>query len=139
MSVVTSGYDKIAVTVTPTQARLIATAIRLDLAARWEQGWLDPLARSEDVRAARSLLDACADELEMLQWGAPTGDVDLRSDRRRLSELAQNLLEGGELCVATRDEPRRHPSDLRWQGEDMIAAARVIHQALAEVRSVEVV
>ena len=132
MSVVADRSDKIAVTVTPTQARHIATAIRLDLAARWEQEWLHPLARREEVNTARSLLDVCADELEMLQWGEPTGDVDLRSDRRRLGELAQNLLEGGEECVATRDDASTEPPDVRRQGEDMIAAARVIHQALAD-------
>ena len=132
MSVVANRSDKILVTVTPTQARHIATAIRIDLAAHWEQDWLHPLARREEVSAARSLLDVCADELEMLQWGEPTGDVDLRSDRRRLGELARNLLEGGEERVATRDDASIAPPDVRRQGEDMIATARVVREALAD-------
>ena len=68
----------------------------------------------------------------MLQWGEPAGDVDLRSDRRRLGELAQNLLEGGEERVAIRGDASIAPPDVRRQGEDMIATARVIRQALAD-------
>jgi hypothetical protein len=131
MSVVADRSDRIAVTVTPTQARHIATAIRLDLAARWEKEWLHPLARPEEVNMARSLLDVCADELAMLHWGEPTGDVDLRSERRRLGEIAQNLLEGGEECYACREDGSTAPPVVQRQGEEMIAAALVIHQALA--------
>jgi hypothetical protein len=132
MSVVANRFDQIAVTVTPTQARHIAIAIRVDLAARWERDWIHPLAKPDEVSTARSLLDACADELEMLQWGEPAADVDLRADRRRLAELAQNLLEGGQECVATREDESTAPPDVRRQGEDMIATARVIRQALTD-------
>jgi hypothetical protein len=132
MSAVDNRSDTIAVTVTPTQARHIATAIRLDLAARWEWDWLHPLARREEVSAARSLLDVCTDELEMLHWGAPNGDVDLRSERRRLGKLAQDLLEGGEERLAVRDDDSTEPPDVRRHGVEMIAAARVIHEALAD-------
>jgi hypothetical protein len=128
MSVVADRSDKIVVTVTPAQARHIATAIRLDLAARWEQEWLHPQAPREEINSARSLLDVCADELEMLRWGEPAGDVALRSERRRLGELAQNLLDGGEECFACRDDT---PA-VRRQGEDMLAAALVILGALSD-------
>ena len=131
MSAVDNKSDTIAVTVTPTQARQIATAIRLDLTARWERNWLHPLAQREEVSAARSLLDASTDELEMLEWGEPAGEVHLRSDRRRLRELAQNLLEGGEECLATREDDSTEPPDIRRQGVDMIAAAQAIQLALA--------
>src|ERR1700750_3343517 len=114
MSVVVQRYGEIAVTVTPTQARHIATAIRLDLAAHWQEEWLHPLARREEVSTARSLLDVCTNELEMLQWGEPTGDVALRSDRRRLGELAQNLQEGGVECLALREDDTQ-PPDVRRQ------------------------
>ena len=127
-----TGPTRSAVTVTPMQARHIAIAIRLELAARWEQQWLHPLARREEVNTARSLLDLCADELEMLQWGEPTGDVELRSERRRLGDLAQNLLEDGEERVASHEDAITEPPDVRRQGEDMIVAARVIRQALAD-------
>ena len=132
MSVLANTSDQIVVTVTPTQARHIATAIRLDLAARWEDDWLHPSARPEEVSTARSLLDACADELEMLEWGEPTGDVDLRSDRQRLDVLARNLHEGGEDLIATRDDANIAPPDVRQEGEDMIATARAVRQALAD-------
>jgi hypothetical protein len=128
MSVLADRSDKIVVTVTPAQARHIATAIRLDLATRWEQEWLHPLARREEINSARSLLDVCADELEMLRWGEPAGDVALRSERRRLGELAQNLLDGGEECFACRDDA---PA-VRRQGEDMLSAALVILAALSD-------
>ena len=124
--------DEIAVTVTPAQARHIATAIRLELAAQWEPDWLTPLAHREEVSTARRLLDAYADELEMLQWGEPAGDVDLHSGRKRLSELAYNLLQGGEERVAATDDASAEPPEVRRQGEDMIAAARAIHEALAD-------
>jgi hypothetical protein len=133
MSAVDNRFE-IAVKVTPTQARHIATAIRLDLAARWEEDWLTPFARSEEVSTARSLLDAYADELEMLQWGEPAGDVDLLAERKRLNELATNLLEAGEELVATSDDARAGPAEVRRQGEDMIAAARAISEALADAR-----
>ena len=127
-----TGPTQIAVTVTPTQARHIATAIRLELAARWEQEWLHPSARREEVNTARSLLDLCTDELEMLEWGEPTGDVDLRAERRRLGELALNLLEGGEERVAPATTRAPSLPMCAGEGEDMIAAALVIRQALAE-------
>ena len=132
MSVVANRSDQIAVTVTPAQARHIATAIRLELASRWEEQWLHPSARREEVNTARSLLDRCADELEMLEWGEPTGDVGLRSERRRLAELASNLLDGGEDLVASPDDASTEPPGMRREGEDMIAAALVILQALAD-------
>ena len=131
MSAADTMSDEIAVTVTPTHARCIANAIRLDLATRWEQDWVTPYARREEVSAARSLLDAYADELEMLQWGEPAGDVALHSERERLSELARNLLEGGKDLVAAQSDASAGSLEARRQGEDMIAAARVIHEALA--------
>ena len=102
MSVVANRSDQIAVTVTPAQARHIAIAIRLDLAARWEGAWLHPLAQPDEVSTARSLLDECADELQMLQWGEPPGDVDLRSDRRRLGRARPG-------SPRRRRGARRHP------------------------------
>ena len=132
MSAIHDGSDEIAVRVTPTQARHIATAVRLDLATQWEQDWLTPYARREELSTARSLLDAYADELEMLQWGEPAGDIDLYSERKRLRELARNLLEGGEARVASPDAATAELPEVRRQGEDMIAAARVIHDALAD-------
>jgi hypothetical protein len=132
MSVVENWSDEIAVTVTPTQARHIATAIRVDLATQWEQDWIRPCARRGEVSTARSLLDAYADELEMLQWGEPIGDVDLRSERKRLSELARNLLEGGVERVAIADDASTARPEVRRQGEDMIAAARVLRKALGD-------
>lgn len=132
MSAVEKSADEIAVTVTPTQARHIAAAIRLDLANRWEPDWVTPFARREEVSTARTLLDAYADELEMLQWGEPAGDVDLHSGRKRLRELAHNLLEGGQERVATPYEESAEPPEVRRQGEDMIAAAYAIHAALAD-------
>jgi hypothetical protein len=97
----------------------------------WEPDWLTPWAHREDFNAARSLLDQCADELEMLHWGEPAMDVDLLFGRQRLSELAHNLLEGGEECIAARKYAIAESPEVRRQGEDMIATARAIHQALA--------
>jgi len=132
MSAVENWSNEIAVMVTPTQARHIAGAIRVELATQWERDWLRPSARREEVSTARALLDAYADELEMLQWGEPAGDVDLRSERRRLGELARDLLEGGVERVAMPDDTSAMRLDVRRQGEDMIAAARVIRTALAD-------
>ena len=131
MTAVQNRSGKIAVTVTPTQARHIATAIRLDLVTRWEPDWLTPLAHRDEFNAARSLLDQCADELEMLDWGESAGDVVLLWERQRLSELAFNLREGGEECTAARNGAIAESPEVRRQGEAMIATARAIHQALA--------
>ena len=69
----------------------------------------------------------------MLQWGEPVGNVDLHSGRKRLSELAYNLLQGGAELVDTPDDDARAESpEVRREGEDMIAAARAIHAALAD-------
>ena len=106
---------EVAVSVTPTQARQIATAVRVDFAARWDPDWLAPFARREAFNAARSLLDECADELEMLHWGEPSGDIDLRFARQRLSELALNLREGGEECIAARNGALAESPELRRQ------------------------
>ncbi|WP_157592482.1 hypothetical protein [Solirubrobacter soli] len=131
MTAVQHRSGEIVVTVTPTQARHIATAIRLDLMTHWEPDWLTPLANREEFNAARSLLDECADELEMLHWGEPAGDVELLFARQRLSELALNLLEGGQECIAARNGAIAESPEIRRQGEDMIATAQAIHRALA--------
>jgi hypothetical protein len=67
----------------------------------------------------------------MLHWGEPTGDLDLLFDRWRLSELAHNLLEGGEECIAASSGALAQSPEVRHQGEDMIATAQAIHEALA--------
>jgi len=131
MTAVQNRSGKIAVTVTPTQARHIATAIRVDLMTRWEPHWITSFAHRDEFNAARSLLDERADELEMLQWGEPAGDVDLLLERQRLSELALSLREGGEECTATRNGAIAESGEVRRQGEAMIATARAIDQALA--------
>ena len=117
MSVVANRSDKIAVTVTPRRRDTSPPPFAWTSPPAGSRDGCIPWPGREEVNTARSLLDVCADELEMLQWGEPTGDVDLRSDRRRLSELAQDLLEGGEECVATRDDESIAP-DVRRQGED---------------------
>jgi hypothetical protein len=121
----------IAVRLTPTQAKHIADTIRIELVSQWDCAWFTSLPCREDAGRARSLLEVCTDQLEELEWGEATGTVELHSGSDRLESIADNLLEGAEECLADTD----HQSKGRFQhsrerSNDMIAAARVIREAL---------
>src|SRR4051794_32371814 len=77
----------IAVTLTPNQARSIAVTIRIELASQWDSAWISSLPCREEVERARSLLDACDDQLEELKWGESADTVELHSDSARLEQI----------------------------------------------------
>jgi hypothetical protein len=120
--------DAVAVSLTPPQAKHIAASMRIALAARFEGAWPYPLPERADVEGLRALVNSYADELAMLEWGEPRGDVELLSQRVRLERLARELIEAGAERI--NDQPIAGR-----EGRDMISAAQAINAVLARDRS----
>ena len=120
--------DAVAVSLTPAQAKHIAASMRIALAARFEGAWPYPLPDRADVEALRAFVNSYADELAMLEWGEPQGDVELICQRVRLERLARELIEAGAERINDQPITRR-------EGRDMISAARAINAVLARDRS----
>ena len=121
---------EIAVTLTPALAKHVADTIRIQLLNRWDSEWLTSLPGREEVGQARSLLDVYSEELEELEWGESAGSVQLHGSRKRLLDLAANLAEGAEECLADPDCQRGTGRFARRHGQDMSAAAEAIRDAV---------
>jgi hypothetical protein len=78
------------------------------------------------------VLDTCVDQLDLLAWGDPPGDVLMRAPRSLLEDLARDLLDGGNERLA---DPLswKAPAEqtARREGRHMIRAADAITNALA--------
>jgi len=120
--------EAVVVRVTPAQAKHIAASMRIALAAGFEGAWPHPLPDRADVEGLRALVNSYADELAMLEWGEPRGDVELLSQRVRLERLARELIEAGAERI--NDQPIAGR-----EGRDMISAAQAINAVLARDRS----
>jgi hypothetical protein len=127
-AMVVSPPDQIAVRVTPAQARLIASALQIELAVECEGVKLEPIPGRDAVRRIRDALDKYQPQLEMLKWGEPEGEVELRSPRGRLEHLARNLLEGGREWLS---DPDSDTAAAHQYGNEMIAAAGALRAALS--------
>jgi hypothetical protein len=123
--------DAVAVKLTPAQAKHIAASMRIALAARFEGSWAYPLPDRADLEGMRALVDSYADELAMLEWGEPQGEVELLCERVRLEGLARELIEAATERIG--DRPIAGPA-----GRDMISAAQAINAVLARDRSLAV-
>jgi hypothetical protein len=117
------AVDEVSIRLSPDQAGHLAGTIRLELAQQWEEASVAPVPGREDVGKVRAALELYGDELEMLEWGEPAGEVELLCPRERLALLARNLLEGGEEWLHDPDEDTR---EARRRGQDMIATAEAI-------------
>jgi hypothetical protein len=98
--------------------------MRIALAARFEGSWDHPLPDRADVEGMRALVNSYADELAMLEWGEPHGDVELLSERVRLERVARELTEAGFERIDDQPISAR-------EGRDMISAAQAINAGLA--------
>jgi hypothetical protein len=116
--------DAVTVRLTPAQAKHIAASMRIALAARFEGSWDHPLPDRADVEGMRALVNSYADELSMLEWGQPQGDVELLCQRVRLERLARELIEAG--AERLNDQPIAG-----GEARDMISAAHAINAVLA--------
>jgi len=124
--------QRVGVTLTPLLAQEVACALRIQLARELDQPRDEPLPNREDAGRLRSALDACVDQLEMLAWGAPLGDVRMMAARTELETLAQDMLDGGNERIANPvgwNSPAEQ--SVRRQARQMIRAANVIKGALA--------
>jgi hypothetical protein len=127
--------DRVGVTLSPGLAREVARALRIQLACEFEHPFDAPLPSREDAARLRMLLDLCVDQLEMLDWGEPSGDVRMLAPRLFLQTIGQDLRDGGNERLAnplgwSRPELQR----VRRQGRQMIRAADAINVALASGR-----
>ena len=123
----------IAVRLTPTQAKHVADAIRIELASNWDDGWFSPLPSRAEVDKARSLLDTCTGQLDQLEWGEATGTVELHASRARLEGLADNLMGGADECLAETEAPADGRfCRTRRRGDELIATADAIRLALLQ-------
>ena len=123
---------RVAVTLSPLQAREVAGALRIQLACELDRPLDQPLPTREDAARLRTVLDLCVDQLETLAWGEPSGDVLMIAPWLLLEAIARDLIGGGQECLA--DPVGRNTAEaqrVRRQGRSMIRAAETINVALA--------
>jgi hypothetical protein len=133
----------VAVTLSPSQAQLVAETVRIQLSYACERMQPDHVAGQlvgrRELRRFRSTIDLYVDELESLQWGAAMNDIRVAVRRPRLEIIARELREAGEERIADLTDwhtPQARAVD-RWAHE-MIAAATVIERALEQDRDLAV-
>lgn len=124
--------ESVEVMLSRSQAREVARALRIELACELDQPFAEPLPSKEDAARLRAVLDMCVDQLELLSWGEPSGDVQMRAPRTWLDTVARDLLDGGNERLAhplSWDSPDEQTA--RRQGRQMIRAAEAITSAIA--------
>ena len=131
--------DRVGVTLNPGQAREVARVLRIQLACEFDRPFDAPLPSREDAGRLRTLLNLCVDQLEILDWGEPSGDVRMMAPRLFLQTIGQDLRDGGNERLANplgwnRPELQR----VRRQGRQMIRAADAINVALASDRTYQI-
>jgi hypothetical protein len=127
--------EHVSLRLSPAHAKHIAGAIQIKLASECEGRWSDPLPAPADLSELRALLDLHVDQFEKLQWGEPPGDVELSCPRALLDGIACDLVEGGEVRLASCEwSSTTDVAHVRRQGQEMLAAAQAIRRALARHR-----
>ena len=123
-------------TLTPAQALDVAGTIRIQLASLFEGTLTGPIPGRGDLSRLRELIDLYVDELEMIAWGEPEGDVEIAGPRHLLEAIAHDLREGGEERVANPlGWNTEKPPLVRHRGRSMLAAAKAIERALGDDRA----
>lgn len=91
------------VMLTPAQAKDIARAIRTEIMSEFGQALATPVPRPDDIARLRTTIDLYAEQLEMLDWGEPSSDIEIACPPELFATIAQELQEGGEEIVPERD------------------------------------
>jgi hypothetical protein len=91
------------VMLTPGQARDIACAIRTEILSEFGHSLAAPVPRPDDIARLRSTIDLYAEQLELLDWGEPSSNIEIECPRDLFTTIAQELQEGGEESVPERD------------------------------------
>jgi hypothetical protein len=91
------------VMLTPAQAKDIACAIRTEIMCEFGHSLAAPVPRPENIARLRTTIDLYAEQLELLDWGEPSADIEIACPRDLFATIAQELQEGGEESVPERD------------------------------------
>jgi hypothetical protein len=87
----------------PAQAKDIACAIRTEIMSELGHALAAPVPRPQDIARLRTTIDLYAQQLELLDWGEPSSDIEIACPRGLFATIAQELQEGGEESVPERD------------------------------------
>jgi hypothetical protein len=91
------------VMLTPAQAKDIACAIRTEIMSEFGHALDTPVPRPDDIARLRTTIDRYAEQLELLDWGEPSSEIEIACPRDLFATIAQELQEGGEETVPERD------------------------------------
>jgi hypothetical protein len=107
MDVSTAAQPKagicVPVMLTPAQAKDIARAIRTELVTECGGTLAAPLPRPGDIARLRTIIDLYAAQLEALDWGKPSADIEIECPTHLLETIAQEVREDGEPGVKDGD------------------------------------
>jgi len=91
------------VMLTPAQAKDIARAIRTELVSECGGTLADPLPGPDDIDRLRTIIDVYAEQLEAIDWGEPSAEIEIECPRHLLESIAREVQEDGEERVRDGD------------------------------------
>jgi hypothetical protein len=91
------------VMLTPAQAKDIACAIRTEIMSEFGHTLAAPVPRPDDIARLRTTIDRYAEQLDLLDWGEPSSEIEIACPRDLFATVAHELEEGGEEAVPERD------------------------------------
>jgi hypothetical protein len=91
------------VMLTPAQAKDIARAISAELVSECGGTLAAPLPRPDDIARLRTIIDVYAGQLEAIDWGEPSADIEIECPSDLLETIARELEEDGEERVKDGD------------------------------------
>jgi hypothetical protein len=93
----------VSVMLTPAQAKDIAHAIRTEIMSECGQTLAAPVPCPEDIARLRTTIDLYAEQLELLDWGKPSSEIEIVCPLDLFTTIGEELQEGGEETVPERD------------------------------------
>ena len=87
---------RVGITLTPADVKVVECALRSELAAECAEILAAPLPGRDDIERIRTIVDAYAEQFEMLQWGDPRADIEMDCPTSQLDTVVLDLLDGGE-------------------------------------------
>jgi hypothetical protein len=87
----------VGITLTPADVKVVECALRSELAAECAEILAGPLPGRDEIERISTIVDAYAQQFEMLQWGDPRADIEMDCPTSQLDTVALDLLDGGEI------------------------------------------
>jgi hypothetical protein len=91
------------VMLTPAQAKDIACAIRTEIVSEVGLTLAGPVPCPAEIARLRTTIDVYAEQLELLDWGKPSTNIEVACPLDLFATIAEELQEGGEETVPESD------------------------------------